>query len=305
MYTTPSNREEEGATKTYSGEAPAGHHRVKEADVSPPRDDGEMQQRPTAPPPAPLQPIVGRSIGLTQCRMPQISSRVYGGIDGAKGETATALRDRHRSCWFVLECTAVAYDLTTILHALRECACASADPRDSKKTMFSRQSASASSSRAPGHKEIVDTVVPKTTVEERLKFVDLEFVQDVEKFVEVPEVFYNDVIVEVSLQLAENSSLHDQLRKPFRILVHELGVVVLPQVPQVVEVVKIVPKAEIRENITYVPRFETKYIPKYVEVPIIKIVDRYEEVDEIHEVLKPVVKRSVVDVSARGARCNV
>ncbi|KAL8437498.1 hypothetical protein ACSSS7_000880 [Eimeria intestinalis] len=114
--------------------------------------------------------------------------------------------------------------------------------------------------RAP--KEVVDTLVPKTTIEERLKFVDLQYAQEVEKFVEVPEVYYNDIIVEV---------------------------------PQVVEVIKVVPKQEVRENITYVPRFETKYIPKYVEVPIVKIVDRYEEVDEIHEVLKPVPQKSVVD----------
>ncbi|XP_026191541.1 uncharacterized protein LOC34617895 [Cyclospora cayetanensis] len=128
--------------------------------------------------------------------------------------------------------------------------------------MFKRKSQKAAQIDTTGPKELVDTVVPKMTVEEQLKFVDLEFVQEVEKFVEVPEVFYNDVIVEV---------------------------------PQVIEVIKVVPKEEIRENITYVPRFETKYIPKYVEVPIIKIVDRYEEVDEIHEILKPVVKKSVVD----------
>ncbi|OEH75057.1 alveolin domain-containing protein, intermediate filament IMC15 [Cyclospora cayetanensis] len=134
--------------------------------------------------------------------------------------------------------------------------------RDSEKTMFKRKSQKAAQIDTTGPKELVDTVVPKMTVEEQLKFVDLEFVQEVEKFVEVPEVFYNDVIVEV---------------------------------PQVIEVIKVVPKEEIRENITYVPRFETKYIPKYVEVPIIKIVDRYEEVDEIHEILKPVVKKSVVD----------
>ena len=58
-----------------------------------------------------------------------------------------------------------------------------------------------------GPKEVFDTIVPKTTVEERLKFVDLDFVQDVEKFVEVPEVFYNDTIVEVSAKRREASRL--------------------------------------------------------------------------------------------------
>ncbi|KAL8433673.1 hypothetical protein Efla_007261 [Eimeria flavescens] len=134
------------------------------------------------------------------------------------------------------------------------------DPRDWKKTMFRAESLEAHQPSGP--KEFIDTLVPKTTVEERLKFVDLEFAQEVEKFVEVPEVYYNDVVVEV---------------------------------PQVVEVIKIVPREEVRENITYVPRFETKFIPKYVEVPVIKIVDRYEEVDEIHEVLKPVARKSVVE----------
>lgn len=46
--------------------------------------------------------------------------------------------------------------------------------------------------------EHIDTVVTKTNVEERLKFVDVDFIQEVEKFVEVPEVFYNDVVVEVN-----------------------------------------------------------------------------------------------------------
>lgn len=44
----------------------------------------------------------------------------------------------------------------------------------------------------------VDTIVPRPRVEERIKFVDKPIFQEVEKFVEVPEVFFNDVIVEVS-----------------------------------------------------------------------------------------------------------
>ncbi|KAL8446807.1 hypothetical protein Emag_004568 [Eimeria magna] len=168
--------------------------------------------------PSDLQPILTRSIGLTEHATPHASGRVYGGIEGSK------------------------------------------DPRDLTRTMFHPKSLA--SLRPRGPKEVVDTLVPKTTIEERLKFVDLQYAQEVEKFVEVPEVYYNDIIVEV---------------------------------PQVVEVIKVVPREEVRENITYVPRFETKYIPKYVEVPIIKIVDRYEEVDEIHEVLRPVPQKSVVD----------
>ncbi|KFG47445.1 alveolin domain containing intermediate filament IMC15 [Toxoplasma gondii p89] len=117
--------------------------------------------------------------------------------------------------------------------------------------------------------KVVDTIVHKQKIEERIRFVDKPVVQEVEKFVEVPEVIYSDVIVEV---------------------------------PEIVEVIKHVPKEEIRENITYVPRFETKIIPKYVDVPIIKIVDRYEEVHEIHEVLKPVAKVKVVDVPKEFTR---
>ncbi|CDJ39736.1 ERYTHROCYTE MEMBRANE PROTEIN PFEMP3, related [Eimeria tenella] len=175
-----------------------------------------------------LLPVVGRSIGLDVHRsLPPVQTRVYGGLD---------------------EVSAV---------------------RDESRTMFSRQRAEAAAAAAAAAaaqqaaaKEIIETVVPKTKVQQRIKYVDLEFVQNQQKFVEVPEVFYSDVIVEV---------------------------------PQVVEVVKIVPKEEIKENIIYVPRFETKYIPKYVEVPIIKIVDRYEEVQEIQEVLKPVPKQALVD----------
>lgn len=182
---------------------------------------------------------------------------------------------------------------TTVLFAVM----GSPDPRDSKRTMFRLQSPKPSEPE-PIRREIVDTIVPKTTVEERLKFVDMEFAQEVEKFVEVPEVFYNDVIVEVSTTCPPlQSDISPASALNFDGHVSRCFWLLRQQVPQVVEVVKIVPKEEIRENITYVPRFETKYIPKYVEVPIIKIVDRYEEVDEIQEVLKPVVKKSVVDVS--------
>ncbi|KAL8274646.1 hypothetical protein Esti_001361 [Eimeria stiedai] len=180
--------------------------------------DSDARSVPANADPYNLQPILTRSIGLTEHTMPHPSGRVYGGIEGAK------------------------------------------DPRDLTRTMFHPKSLASLQPVRP--KEVVDTLVPKTTIEERLKFVDLQYAQEVEKFVEVPEVYYNDIIVEV---------------------------------PQVVEVIKVVPKEEVRENITYVPRFETKYIPKYVEVPIIKIVDRYEEVDEIHEVLRPVARKSVVD----------
>ncbi|PFH31141.1 alveolin domain containing intermediate filament IMC15 [Besnoitia besnoiti] len=115
----------------------------------------------------------------------------------------------------------------------------------------------------------VDTIVHTQQIEERIRFVDKPVIQEVEKFVEVPQIIYNDVIVEV---------------------------------PEVIEVIKRVPKEEIRENITYVPRFETKVIPKYVDVPIVKIVDRYEEVQEIQEVLKPVPKVTVVDVPREVTR---
>ncbi|CBZ50250.1 conserved hypothetical protein [Neospora caninum Liverpool] len=117
--------------------------------------------------------------------------------------------------------------------------------------------------------KVVDTIVHKQQIEERIRFVDKPIIQEVEKFVEVPEVIYSDVIVEV---------------------------------PEIIEVIKHVPKEEIRENITYVPRFETKIIPKYVDVPIIKIVDRYEEVHQIQEVLKPVAKVKVVDVPREFTR---
>lgn len=70
------------------------------------------------------------------------------------------------------------------------------------------------------------------------------------------------------------------------------------QVPQVVNVVKYVPKTEIRERIKYVPKYEVKTINKYVEVPIIKVVDRYEEILQVQEVLKPVTKNIVVEVSS-------
>ncbi|KAL8452674.1 hypothetical protein Emed_001238 [Eimeria media] len=193
--------------------------------------------------PSDLQPILTRSIGLTEHTMPHASGRVYGGIEGSKDTICSGTQLLPISCMQLL-CRV----------------CLLTDPRDLTRTMFHPKSLASLQPKGP--KEVVDTLVPKTTIEERLKFVDLQYAQEVEKFVEVPEVYYNDIIVEV---------------------------------PQVVEVIKVVPKEEVRENITYVPRFETKYIPKYVEVPVIKIVDRYEEVDEIHEVLKPVAQKSVVD----------
>nr|BAN66221.1 membrane skeletal protein, putative [Babesia bovis] len=44
------------------------------------------------------------------------------------------------------------------------------------------------------------------------------------------------------------------------------------------------------------PKVEVKVVPKYVEVPVVKIVDRYEEYEEVEEMVKEVEKIEIVEV---------
>lgn len=81
--------------------------------------------------------------------------------------------------------------------------------------------------------------------------------------IEVPELHYQDKIVEV---------------------------------PELQEVIKIIEKPEIKERIIYKNKIETKIIPKYIEVPVVKIVNRYEEYDDVGEVVKAVPVKKIVEI---------
>ena len=49
---------------------------------------------------------------------------------------------------------------------------------------------------------------------------------------------------------------------------------------------KYVPKIETQENVIQRPKYETKYVEKIVEVPQIKEVVRYQDVEEVEEVIR-------------------
>lgn len=49
---------------------------------------------------------------------------------------------------------------------------------------------------------------------------------------------------------------------------------------------KYVHKIETQENIIQRPKYETKYVEKIVEVPQVKEVVRYQDVEEVEEVIR-------------------
>lgn len=58
------------------------------------------------------------------------------------------------------------------------------------------------------------------------------------------------------------------------------------EVPRYEYQYKYVQKIETQENIIQRPKYETKYVEKIVEVPQVKEVVRYQDVEEIEEVIR-------------------
>lgn len=58
------------------------------------------------------------------------------------------------------------------------------------------------------------------------------------------------------------------------------------EVPEYQYEYKYVPKIETKENIIQRPRYETKYIEKVVEVSQVKEVVRYQDVQEVEEIIR-------------------
>ncbi|SOV18019.1 inner membrane complex protein 1f, putative [Plasmodium gaboni] len=123
--------------------------------------------------------------------------------------------------------------------------------------------------------EIVEKIVEVPVVHKVNKYVNKYEIKEVEKVVKKPINKY----VETKIEVPE---LHYQDK--------------IVEVPELQEVVKIIEKPEIKERIIYKNKIETKIIPKYIEVPVVKIVNRYEEYDDIGEVVKAVPVKKIVEI---------
>ncbi|KAL8432865.1 hypothetical protein ACSSS7_004268 [Eimeria intestinalis] len=107
----------------------------------------------------------------------------------------------------------------------------------------------------------IETYVPKVVVEEKIVEVPKFVPEYVEKIVEVPEVKVVDKVVEV---------------------------------PRYEYQYKYVQKIETQENVIQRPKYETKYVEKIVEVPQVKEVVRYQDVEEIEEVIRAAAAAAAV-----------
>ncbi|SBT77918.1 inner membrane complex protein 1f, putative [Plasmodium ovale] len=123
--------------------------------------------------------------------------------------------------------------------------------------------------------EIVEKIVEVPVVHKVNKYINKYEIKEVEKVVKKPINKY----VETKIEIPE---LHYQDK--------------IVEVPELQEIVKIVEKPEVKERIIYKNKIETKIIPKYIEVPVVKIVNKYESYDDIGEVIKTVPVKKIVEI---------
>lgn len=98
---TPSDRTDEDTGKP-RGLPFSREQRLQDAETLPPEHDEAMQQQPATRHPDTLQPIMGRSIGFDRSSVPQVPSRVYGGITGSRGEPKALINFPLRGAAFLV-----------------------------------------------------------------------------------------------------------------------------------------------------------------------------------------------------------